>query len=295
MRAKTRALFLPLLSALLLLPFTQARGQQAESTFELWAAQYSVSRLAATAAADEALFTLDRCGVVNVHVIATVEGIGTSVETPSGQIIDPANVATFGGSYDTVQGSDTPDSPLILPTASRGFHHLYTLPWQGAGVYKVRFQAPPGLAQEAPVFTEVMTDSPIRADLFVTDDLLVQGRPVVLAAALLDGQAPVAGANVSVNVTPPTGPAVTVTLRDDGGPADGAAGDGLYSGEFTPGAPGAYSALAVITGATSGGGPFRRETAAAFAVATSSGRLTGAVQDQGVDDDFDGLIDRVSF
>jgi hypothetical protein len=294
MRAKIRTLALSLLFALPLLASTQARGQQAESTFELSAAQYRLSRLAATVASDEASFAVDRCGVVNIHVIATVDGIGTSVETPSGQIIDRSNVAAFGGSYDTVEGSDTPDG-LLLPWASRGFHYLYTLPWQGAGTYKVHFQAPAGLAQEVAIFTDMTTDSAVRANLFVTDDLLVQGRPVVLAAALLDGQAPVAGADVSVYITPPSRPAVSVTLRDDGGPADGAAGDGLYSGEFTPDAPGAYSALAVITGATPGGGPFRRETAAEFAVATSSGRLTGSVQDQGVDDDFDGLIDRVSF
>lgn len=295
MRAKIRALVLPLLSALLLLPSAQARGQQAESTFELRAAQYGLSRLAATVASDEALFTVDRCGVVNVHVIATAEGVGTSVETPSGQVIDPANVAAYGGSYDTVQGSDSPDSPLLLPSASPGFHHLYTFPWQGEGTYKVRFQAPSGLAEEVPVFTEVTTDSPVRANLFVTDDLLVQSRPVVLAAALLDGQSPVAGASVTVSVTPPTGPAVDVTLHDDGGPADGEAGDGLYSGEFTPDRSGAYQAVAVVTGTTSGGVSFRRETAAGFAVVNPPGRLTGEVQDRGVDDDSDGLTDRVSF
>jgi hypothetical protein len=223
MRTKLRTLTLSLLTALLLIPFTQARGQQAEATFDLRAAQYRLSRLSATAASDEALFAVDRCGIVNIDIIASVGGIGTSVETPSGQVISPANVATFGGSYNTTQGAGAPDSPLLLAGASRGFHYIYTFPWQGAGGYKVRFEAPAGLAQEVPVFTEVTTDSPVGANLFVTDDLLAPGRPVVLAAALLDGQAPVAGANVSVFITPPTGPAVNLTLRDDGGAADGAA------------------------------------------------------------------------
>lgn len=295
MRIRLRTLTLSLLSSLLLMPLTQARGQQAESTLQLRAAQYRLSRLSATAASDEALFNIDRCGVVNIDIIATVDGIATSVETPSGQVISPANVDTFGGSYDAYQGGDEPVGPLLLPAASRGFHYLYTLPWQGAGGYKIRFEAPAGLAQEVPVFTEVTTDSPVRANLFVTDDLPVQGRPVVLAAALFDGEAPVAGASVSVHVTPPAGPAVNLTLRDDGGAADGAAGDGLYSGEFTPDAVGAYQALAVITGTASGGAPFKRETAEEFAVFNPPGRLTGTVQDQGVDDNFDGLIDRVAF
>jgi hypothetical protein len=295
MRTKLRTLTFSVLIALILIPFAQARGQEAESTFYLRAAQYRLARLSATTASDEALFAVDQCGVVNVHVIATVDGIGTSVETPSGQVISPLNAADFGGSYGTVQGSDEPESPLLLPANSRGFHHIYSFPWQGAGVYKVHFQAPVGLAEEVPVFTEVMTDSPVRANLFVTDDMVAEGRPVVLAGALLDGQAPVAGANVSVYITPPAGPAVNLTLLDDGGAADGEAGDGLYSGEFTPAAAGTYSALAIITGTTSGGVSFRRETAAEFEVVNPPSRLTGTVQDQGVDDNFDGLLDRVTF
>jgi hypothetical protein len=295
MRIKLSTLKLWLLPSLLLLPFAQARGQQNESILHLRAAQYKLSRLSATAASADALFQIDRCGVVNIEVITTAADVGTSVETPSGQLITPDSVASFGGGYQMVQGTDTPDSPLLLPTTSRGFHHLYTFPWQGAGSYKVLFQAPVGLAREVAIFTEVTTDSPVRANLFVTDDLLVQGRPVVLAAGLIDGQTPVAGANVSVFITRPDGTNINVMLRDDGGPADGAAGDGLYSGEFTPDAAGDFSALAVLTGTTSGGVSFKRETAAGFAVVNPPGLLNGAVHDQGVDDDFDGLTDRVVF
>lgn len=294
MRTRLRTLVLSLLPALLLTAFTQARGQQADATFDLQAVQYRLSRLSATAASDEAIFAVDQCGVVNIEIIATVGDIGTSVETPSGQVIDPVNVGAFGGSYYTVPGVGESDSPLLLG-ASRGFQYIYTLPWQGAGGYKVRFQAPAGLAQEVPVFTEVTTDSPVRANLFVTDDMLAQGRPVVLAAALLNGETPVAGASVSVYVHPPTGPDISVTLRDDGGEADGAAGDGLYSGKFTPDAAGTYQAVAVITGTTSGGVSFKRETVTEFDVINQPSRLTGTVQDQGVDDNFDGLLDRVTF
>jgi hypothetical protein len=295
MRTKLRTLILTLLPALLLLPFTQARGQEAESTFHLRAAQYRIARLSETAASDESLFTVDQCGVVNVHIIATVDGVDTSIETPSGQVISPLNAVVLGGSYSAVKGTDEPESPVLLPADSRGFHYIYSFPWQGAGIYKVHFQAPAGLAEEVPVFTEVMTDSPIRANLFPTDDLPTQGRPLVLAAALLDGQTPVAGADVSIFVTPPAGTNINLTLLDDGGVADGESGDGLYSGEFTPAAAGTYSALAVITGTTPGGVSFRRETTTRFDVINPPSRLTGTVPDQGVDDNFDGLLDRVTF
>ena len=52
MRLKLKALTLPLLSTLILTAFTQARAQQGESTFQLRAAQYKLSRLAATRATD---------------------------------------------------------------------------------------------------------------------------------------------------------------------------------------------------------------------------------------------------
>jgi len=295
MRLKLKALTLPLLSTLILTAFTQARAQQGESTFQLRAAQYKLSRLAATRATDEADFTIDQCGVVTVDIIATVDGVGTTVETPSGQIISPATAANFGGGFESLQGNDAPDGPSILPAASRGFHSIYTFAFQGAGAYKVHFQAPAGLSQEVPVFTEVTTDSPVRAKLFATEPVLVQGRSAVLAAALLDGQTPVAGANVFVLVNPPSGPTVNLTLRDDGGPADGAAGDGLYCGEFTPDTAGTYHALAVITGTTVGGVSFTRETAAEFSVINPPSRLAGTAPDHGVDDNGDGLLDRVVF
>jgi hypothetical protein len=294
MRIRLRILTLPLLSALLLLPLTQARGQQSQSDIPLRATQYRLSRLSATVSSDQAVFAIDQCGLVSIDIIATAGGVGTSIETPSGQTITPANVTTFGGSYDSAEGS-APDGPSLLPSASRGFHYLYSLPWQGAGNYTIHFQAPAGLAQEVPVFTEVTTDSPVRAKLFATEGVVLQGGPAVLAAAVFNGQSPLAGANVTVLVTPPSGSDITVTLRDDGGPSDGAAGDGLYSGELTPAAPGTYRALAVVTGTTPAGVSFKRETAADFTVINPPSRLTGAVQDHGVDDNSDGLIDRVVF
>ena len=146
------------------------------------------------------------------------------------------------------------------------------------------------------IFDKVVEHSGrFEVELFATEPVLVQGRSAVLAAALLDGQTPVAGANVFVLVNPPSGPTVNLTLRDDGGPADGAAGDGLYCGEFTPDTAGTYHALAVITGTTVGGVSFTRETAAEFSVINPPSRLAGTAPDHGVDDNGDGLLDRVVF
>ena len=293
MRKKIRTLSIISALLLILLPSTQARGQS-ETTISLSTSQYRLARLSATASSDEAAFPVDQCGAISVEIIATVGNVSTSVETPSGQIINPSNVATFGGSFQTAQGDDTADGPSVLPSLTRGFHYSYSLPFQGAGNYRIHFQAPSGLAEEVPVFTELTTDSPVRAKLFATEGTILQGRPAVLAAAVVNGQSPLAGANVTVLVTPPSGPDITLTLRDDGGASDGAAGDGLYSGEFTPAAPGLYRALAIVTGSTSGG-PFKRETAAEINVINPPSRLNGAVSDHGVDDDSDGLLDRVTF
>ncbi len=165
-----------------------------------------------------------------------------------------------------------------------GFHYIYTFPNKGSGDYTVRFQAGSNPSDDIAIFTQVTTDSKIGASLFATESAITVGNPVVLSAALFNDKTPVAGATVSVIIKPPTGSAVNLSLLDNGGPADGAAGDGLYSGEFTPTSIGLYTALAQITG-TIGGTSFSRQALTSFTIVAQPAKLTGSVSDR--------LFDRV--
>ena len=269
-------------------------AQTPDVTHPLQAGQYKFSRLAPGVLSDEAVFPIDSSGVVKIDILASIGGITTSVLGPAGQVIDENTIGALGGSFTTFEGTAQQDGLLVLPSNSPGFHYVFTFPWLGAGNYAVRFQAPASISQEVAIITHVTTDSRIGVKLFATEPTLLQGNRSVLTAAIFDGPTPIAGANVSVFVKPETGATVNFSLRDDGVDADDAAGDGLYSGEFTPGSPGRYEALALVGGTTAGGIAFSRQSTAEFDVVTPKGRLTGTVQDQGVDDNGDRLFDRVA-
>ena len=275
--------------------FYTARAQETGASLRMSAAQYQLNRLGVGAATDQAAFSVDQSTVVNVEIIAAIGGITTSVTGPAGQVITPGTVGGVGGAFNDISGTAAATGPSILPTLSANHHYVYSFPSLGPGTYTVRFQAPAGLADETPILTELTTDSPVVANLFATESTVFTGRTGVLSAALFDGQTPVAGAGVTVTLQNDAGATSSVTLRDDAGPGDSKAGDGLYSGQFTPTAAGRYSALAVITGTTAGGAAFTRHALTGFTVATAPGRLTGIAPDHGVDDNGDGLIDRVTF
>jgi hypothetical protein len=266
-------------------------AQEVSTSIPLPATQYKLSRLAPGQTSGQAVFPVDVAEMVTVQIIANDGALNTSILGPAGQLIDPTSVETFGGAFSTVTGGAA-DSPLLLSGPAAGFQYFYSFPWLGAGNYTVRFARTS--AMEVAVITQVTTDSRIGAALVATEPILVLGSAAVLTAAIFDGPTPVVGASVGVNVLIGSGPAVNLTLRDDGGPGDDKAGDGLYSGEFTPSATGSYLASAVITGTTAAGTTFTRHGATSFAVVPRNSALTGTFFDEGVDDNGDGKFDRVS-
>lgn len=277
--------------ALMLLAPAVAAAQAPSATIPLPATQYKLTRLAPGQGSGQAVFSVDTANIVTVQIISDDEALVTSILGPSGQLIDPTNVATFGGTFNTVPGGPA-DSPLLLNRPSAGFQFVYAFPSLGTGNYTARFST--ALTDELAVTVELMTDSQLGAALIATEPTLVLGNPAVLTAAIFDGANPVAGANVAVTVVPASGPPITLTLHDDGATGDDRAGDGLYSGEFTPAVTGNFLASAVMTGAGAGGAPFTRHGATTFTVVPRPAVLAGAFEDNGVDDNGDGLFDRVS-
>lgn len=156
------------------------------------------------------------------------------------------------------------------------------------------YAAPAGLGDDVAIITEVTTDSRVVAGLYAAESELTMGSPAVLTAALFDGERPVAGAEVVAFVRGGAGPPAEVTLRDDGGPDDAAAGDGLYSGRFEPPAPGGYEVLAKMTGTSPSGARHARQGATGFNVVAPTSQFTGVVSDNGVDADADGRYEQVA-
>jgi hypothetical protein len=214
--------------------------------------------------------------------------------TPSGRNITPANAATLGGQFVLTNGTASEISSSIFPSMTGNSHYIYSIPTEESGNYTVRFQAPSGLTEEVPILTEISWDSPVVAKLFATEPIVAAGRSAVLGAVVFNGNQPVAGATVQVVVKDQAGNKTQLTLLDNGSQADQTAGDGLYSGEFTPQVPGQYSIIAGISG-TIGTNTFKRDSATRIEVVPASSKLNGTVTEQPSDDNFDGLIDRVAF
>ncbi|MGH9460650.1 MAG: choice-of-anchor X domain-containing protein, partial [Vicinamibacteria bacterium] len=241
-------------------------AQAPSPTLSLLDARFQLDRLAPGEAAGEAVFVVDDATILEFDIASTVPALTTSIQGPSGEIIDETTVGSFGGEFARFEGVPGSDSTLISPLSAPGFHFFYRFSSVGPGAYTVRFNATAVLTQDEAVFTQLTTNSPLVVGLVAPDSEVVLSNLAVLTAAIFEGSEPLGGASAEVTVRDPVGTYLTFSLLDDGVEEDNAAGDGLYSGEFEPSLAGRYSAVADITGTTSSGVSFSRQAAAEFTV-----------------------------
>ena len=71
------------------------------------------------------------------------------------------------------------------------------------------------------------------ATAYAADGLFLRGLPMPIVAVITDEGGPVLGAHVKALVEHPAFGAAALSLSDDGGSHDGAAGDGIYAATFT--------------------------------------------------------------
>lgn len=290
-----KAITLFFLVSLIALP-SAVYSQEVTADIPMQAAQYRLGRLAPGVSSEEKVYPLDSSTKIRIEIIASTGGLTTSIVTPGAQTINASNVASFGGEYHTFEASasDPNEGLVVLTLQTPGFHYIYDLPSQGAGNYSVRVESPSNPTGEIAYITHVQTDSAIRTALFATQSSVVQGQPAVFSAAVFNGSNALSGATVTVTARRESDTPVTFTLLDDGGAADDTAGDGLYSGEFTPSATGSYAILAQITGTTGGGVSYTRHSLTEIKVVPPTSVFTGTIGDHGIDDDSDGLFDRMA-
>jgi hypothetical protein len=262
---------------------------------ELFAAQYSLQRLAPGLLTTASSFTVDTAvgSPIQVDVTASRSDVNTWIQAPNGQTITDANIGTLNGSVTLFDVAPTDQSPFILWTNEPGSHHIFDFPSLGIGNYIVHYEAPAGLAEDVAIITQVSLQSTVGVTLFATQPVVTVGSPCVLEALVFDGQIAVQNANVSVFVKPPVANAFTINLLDNGGLVDGAANDGAYGGYFVAQEAGEYFAVAEITGTTSAGTPFKRMASTRVLVVAPCAMLTGNVSDHGQDDNADGVYDRL--
>ena len=215
----------------------------------------------------------------------------TNIIAPNGQVLDENTVSTFNGVY--TQIPDDGNDPGLIYSLIPGERYIYEFPFQDPGIYTVNFNAGAGLSDDIAVITQASWSSSVNTALFATVPVLALGNLSVLSAAVFQDGSPVPGATIEATIIKPDGSLMNLLLLDDGGDADNAASDGLYSGEFEPVLPGIYDVIAEINGTSNAGIPFTRQSTSQFEVVTPAGSLIDGVTDQVVDDNGNGLYDRL--
>jgi hypothetical protein len=269
------------------------RAQEVTTSIPLFSTQYDIVRLVGGTTSAESKYEIGgSVSSIIFDVVSTVDNVATTITGPNGDVITDVSVVNYGGSYVTWPALSLGEAPP-LPFSTRGFHTIITIPSLGNGQYVLRFQVPQAVTDSLPVMVSLITDDSLAVNLFSTEKLIVVDNPVVLVAAIYDDDKPIVNANVSVKVSNDAAPQTTFLLKDDGIDPDQTVGDGLYSGEFNPNAAGQYRAIAGISGIKPGGAQFSRQSSTEFSVVAPSGGLTGTFSDNGVDDNSNGLYDRV--
>ena len=258
------------------------------------ATQTYYSRLAPGTLTNSTPLLIDDTTSIWVQINASVDNLITSIEGPGGEILNEATIGTYGGVYATYDGAEAGDGFLLGPVSAPGTHYAFWFPSLGAGTYTVHYEADPAITEDVAIMTQVLMDSAVRANLYATPTIAVQGGSVTLMAPVTDGASGVTGATVSVDIYDPLGNATTITLLDDGLAVDGLANDGMYSGYALTPELGTYSFLATITGVTGGGTAFSRTAASSVRVVPAHGSFaTSPFTDVGVDTNGNSLYDHV--
>lgn len=281
------------LAVLLLLLAPDAAAQGIASTLDLSNLLVEVDRLAPGTTTGQAVFQVDGVGTeVVFDITANIDTLVTSITGPGGQLIDPSTVGGFAGTFSEFEGVQSGE-PTVSMLARPGFHYLYVFEAPAPGTYTVEFDGGAGLAEEVAVVTTLQSSSSLGCVLFATANEVVTGGLVVLGFALFDGDQPVAGANVPVEISGDNGETGNVTLLDDGVGVDQVAGDGIYSGTYSPVAPGNFRATTIATGTAPGIGAFTRMGATSFMAVQPTAIIAGTFSDSGVDTNANGLFELV--
>lgn len=265
----------------------------AEPSLALLASETRLARLAPQAGSQQLQFTVDaKATRLTLDIGAVPAQLAASITAPGGQVITEATIGNLGGTYTRLEAVAEPAGPGVYAINANVTHQLFQFPSLGAGTYLVNVAAP-ALTGEAAVIAQLASDSPIAAGLMFTTDHGVVGRQAVLSAAVVDGAVALGGAGVTAHVLDANGAITDIVLLDNGTGADALAGDGLYSGFFTPAAVGRHDALADIVGSTPAAVPFRRQATAQLDVVAATAQFNGDIADLPRDDDGDGRIEQI--
>lgn len=276
--AVSACIFATLLAAPLM---AQASNTSAQAT----AMAHDVFQLTVAAPAVTRPLLVDTTSSFALNLIAASSTLTVSLKSPAGAqftIGSPANSA-FQSSIIPVSSGTTSGASYVGIVANPQVG-TWTL-----GVSDTVLHTTP-----LNVVTSVAFNNATKLVLAGGDASFPTGTNVRMALVAFDGTKRLSGVTIAARVvraSDSTFPPAAVTFRDDGTGADETAGNGIYEAFVSLGQPGRYVVQADVTG-TASTGAFHRTATAQLQIVPHNAQITG-FSDDAIDDNFDGLIDRV--
>lgn len=205
------------------------------------------------------------------------------------------------GSTFSLADPDTADArSVIFPDPSdprtTGANYLFALNAPQPGTWSYRIEETATLSDSRAVLLNFFSSSPVRAAILGGGAEYRVDRPVNLALVTAEGSDLLTNVSLSASARGIDGtsfPETSLSFLDDGGAPDVDPGDGMFTADFLPGAPGSYQVVAEISGQRSNGDAFQRTATAQVEVLPVQATLNGAFSDRGIDLNGDGLLDRI--
>jgi hypothetical protein len=294
-----RCLTLCLSTSLLLAFPTAAQVPQSEGEVNLSATETYAVLAPAITPSTLIPFHVDVEGRDSDGFDVTVANAGAVVSLllPSGTEVNSLNADSLGFGFDVIPAdSEAVTSGLFISFFSlSGTHTLIRLPSTcPTGTYQIKINTA-SLLTATPVYASYLSGSPIRAALSPDAPSYRVGDTVVLSAFIFNGTTPVTNATIDAAVADqehPETPPVQVSMQDSG-TNDAAPGDGIYTGLYTAATAGRFVAAIRATGTAPSGSAYTRTASTDFRVLPPLAGFN-SFSDAGVDDNGNGLIDRVA-
>jgi len=209
---------------------------------------------------------------LTVEIQTPLPNLLQSVRTPSGAVLTPDNAQAMGGGF--VRFAQSANGLPSFPYGSANATvYRWTVPITQPGWVTLSFDNGVAVTEDTPVVAQTVSDSPTRLAMIPPPTQLAPGGPVALAVAVVSGSQPLRAADVQAVVMAGNRIESTLTLVDDGGEADGAAGDGIYSALYIPASDGIRTVV-VTARAYVGGAAVTRQASASFDVRTAGARFS---------------------
>jgi hypothetical protein len=232
------------------------------------------------------LILVDSTSILSFEILAASRTLTVSLTAPNGTHYTVGDAVTPAFTSGVL--------PIDTVTTKPGASYIATITNPAAGSWTLSVVEPAAISAPLEILATIFLNNSTRLVLAGGGDSYPVGSNVRLALVAFDGSTRLRGLTIVASIFRPfdqTFTPVSVTFKDDGIGGDEVSGDGIYEAFVNPGQPGTYQVQSDVTG-TASTGAFRRTAATELRIVPHNAHISGFV-DRGLDDDFDGLYDRI--